>query len=94
MKHHSFALQGKNVHVSCVKQAESGDGLIIRLFNALDTEQSIQLKFGKKFEQAFLCNADESIIDGLIKASDELKLHIQPKKIITVKVIPVTEGKV
>ena len=52
-------LDNANVHVTAVKQAEDGRGLIVRLFNTTATEQSFTLTFGRPIASASLCKIDE-----------------------------------
>lgn len=66
-----FEIENKNVHVTAVKRADNGEGIIIRMYNPTDTEQRVDISAQK-------CKMDESVIgafDGIVGA----------KKIITVK---------
>lgn len=60
------------MHITAVKRADDGEGIIVRMFNPTEKIQKISLK-GKK------CKMDESILgnfDGKIEA----------KKIVTVRI--------
>ena len=66
-----FEIENKNVHVTAVKRADNGEGIIVRMYNPTDTEQRVDISAQK-------CKMDESVIgefDGIVGA----------KKIITVK---------
>ncbi len=86
-----FALDDANVHVTCVKCAEDGNGLVIRLFNPLDEAQAPTLTFGRAVEKAELCRLDESPtdeggIETLAVSGATLTLRVPAKKIRTVRV--------
>ncbi|MBQ7574236.1 MAG: hypothetical protein IJT23_08250 [Clostridia bacterium] len=66
-----FEIENKNVHVTAVKRADNGNGIIVRMYNPTDTEQRVDINAQK-------CKMDESVIgefDGIVGA----------KKIVTVK---------
>jgi mannosylglycerate hydrolase len=80
---------GATLHVSAVKQAEDGSGLVIRLFNpSAETEQAV-FRFGVGVTEAFRCRMDESVTEALTPAADgySFEAAVEPKKIVTFKVI-------
>ena len=81
-----FSLDNTVLHVSAVKQAEDGAGLIVRLFNPCQTTQKAALAFGRKIKSASQCRMDESILRPLKPLGTTLPLTIKPKKIVTVRV--------
>jgi mannosylglycerate hydrolase len=81
-----FTLDNTVLHVSAVKQAEDGDGLIVRLFNPCETPQEACLAFGRTIQSASRCLMDESVLQPLTPAGNNLPLSIAPKKIFTVRV--------
>ncbi len=67
-----------NIHISAVKPAENGKGIIIRLFNPTDTEQKVNLTLGFA-ARLYFAGMDETVreeINGVI--------NVPHKKIITV----------
>lgn len=58
-----FAIDNRAVHVTAVKKAESGNGIIVRLYNTMETEQTVSFTFGKPVCKILLCRMDESVIE-------------------------------
>jgi alpha-mannosidase len=81
-----FSINNANVVITCVKQAEDGNGLILRMFNPIDHKEDIVLNFGQKITSAILCNMDEREKNTIHIKNNTIPLAIPPKKIITLKV--------
>ncbi len=81
-----FALQSRGLTVTAVKQAEAGDGLVVRLYNALDDATTGTLQFGQPITSAKLCRMDESEQADAPVSGSTVKLDVPAKKIITCKV--------
>lgn len=83
-----FTLSNPALHVSCVKQAEDGSGIIIRLFNGSGAEQKAEITFGIAPEHVQRCRMDETLVDepGLQLAGNLLTLMIPAKKIASYKI--------
>ncbi len=81
-----FSIDNLNIHASCIKKAEKGDGLIIRLFNPLEKKQNLEVKFGAGISSAVECRMDESGNDKISIKDNCLKLVIPAKRIMTIKV--------
>jgi alpha-mannosidase len=82
-----FAIDNLNIHVTAVKQAEDGSGLIVRFFNADCSQQKVTLTFGKDIPRAALCKMDESEVEDMRVAGTVVDCVVAPKKIRTVKVV-------
>ncbi len=69
----------KNVHVTAIKQAEDGNGTIVRYYNPTDDEQKVSVRtMGKLYR----CNMDETVIEEMPCN------HIaEKKKIITIRIV-------
>jgi mannosylglycerate hydrolase len=80
-----LAVSGAEVHVTCVKRAEDGRGLLVRLFNPLAEKQTAALAFGRKIVRAELCTMDERAVAPLPVRGDRVRLELGPKKIATVR---------
>lgn len=80
---------GTALHVSAVKQAEDGSGLIIRLFNPSADAEQAAFRFGVPVTEAFRCKMDESMTEKLQQSADGFAFEaaVEPKKIATFKVI-------
>jgi len=81
-----FALKNPNLHVTCVKQAENGQGLIVRLFNPTETEQLVSLEFGMGVKGVQACRMDESLLQELQLQGCKLEFSLAKKKIGTYRV--------
>jgi alpha-mannosidase len=81
-----FTINNGNLHVTAVKGAEDGQGLIIRFFNPTDDELSATLTFGKPPQSASLCKMDESFMNEIAVNGNKLKISARRKKIVTVRV--------
>lgn len=84
-----FTLRNAVLHVSAVKQAEDGSGLIIRLFNPSEQEQEALVGFGLLITEAIRCRMDEHPIEAVAVARDghSFTAQVGPKKIATFKVV-------
>jgi alpha-mannosidase len=76
-----------SIHVTCVKQAEDGRGLIVRCFNPLDAAQDVVFTFGGRITKAHRCRMDESVIGGIKTNGTRLSQTIEPRKIRTIRVV-------
>ncbi len=85
-EHSLFCIANPAVHVSAVKQAEDGSGLIVRIFNPTTEAQDVPVTFGKAVAAAERCGMDESLLEPLPVDGDHVKLTIAPKKIFTLRV--------
>ncbi len=81
-----FCISNSAVHVSAVKQAEDGDGLVIRLFNPTDEQQEVPVAFGKAIAGAERCGMDESVLEPLSADGANVLLSVAPRKIFTLRV--------
>jgi hypothetical protein len=82
-----FTINNSNLHVTAVKGAEDGQGLIIRFFNPTDAEISATLTFGKSLQSASHCKMDESFMNEIAVNKNKLKISARGKKIVTVRVV-------
>jgi alpha-mannosidase len=82
-----MTLDNQVLHVTCVKQAEDGDGLIVRLFNPLEEPQPAALTFCRPIERAARCRMDEGGAEPLPAAGRRIELTLAAKKIVTLRVV-------
>jgi len=75
------------VHVTAVKQAADGSGLIVRLFNPLDQSQDVTLTLGVPVALAAQCRMDESETAPLDMKGGNMTFTAGAKKIVTVKLV-------
>ena len=72
-----FELDNRNVHVTAVKRAEDGNGIIVRYYNPTDAEQRVALDTKRKI---YRCKMDESVLDDYDGTA-------APKKIVTLRIV-------
>jgi alpha-mannosidase len=72
--------------ISAIKQAEIGEGLIVRFYNIVTEEVKGRLKVYKPFAKATLVNLSEQEVEEL-KGNDqgEVELSVRGKQIVTVR---------
>jgi alpha-mannosidase len=73
------------VRMSAFKCAESGDGIILRLFNTATHAVSLTLDIASAFTAAQLTDMAEVPIAELEIENNEIKLDVPQKKILTLK---------
>ncbi len=74
-----FDIDNKNIHVTAVKQAEDGNGIIVRYYNTTDEKQSVTINADGKL---YTCKMTEEIINEISKTHTA-----EPKKIVTVRIV-------
>lgn len=72
-----FEIDNTHVHVTAVKRADDGNGVIVRYYNPSDKAQKVTIKTDAKL---YLCKMDESVIEEIGNTYDAPK-----KKIVTVR---------
>jgi mannosylglycerate hydrolase len=82
-----FSLDSRNMHVTCVKKAEDGAGLVIRFFNPTDNEVTCDLTFKCNIEKAYYCGMDESITEEAAVKDGVITCRAGARKIITLKAV-------
>ena len=81
-----FSIDNNNVHVTCIKQAQDGSDLIVRVFNPCLKPQKAALVFRVKIQEVKICLMDESEKQNVSTTGDAVNLNINPKKIMTLKI--------
>lgn len=74
-----FSIDNKNLHVTAVKRAEDGNGVIVRYYNASEVEQSVTITSDK---QLYMCKMTEEIVEKMKKTH-----KVGAKKIETLRLI-------
>ena len=75
-----------NVIVETVKQAEDGDGIIVRLYESQRKRGQVQVRFGGGVEEAWTTNLLEENESALSVDQDSILLHMKPYQIVTLRV--------
>lgn len=76
-----------NAVIETVKQAEDGNGLIVRLYEGEGTRGPVRLRFGFDVASAHRCNLLEDIDGDLAVDGDTVLLDLKPYEIVTVRAI-------
>lgn len=74
-----FCIDNKNIHVTAVKKADDGNGIIVRYYNPACESRSVEIKTDGELRR---CSMDEKIIEPISK-----KHCVPPKKIMTVRIL-------
>jgi mannosylglycerate hydrolase len=81
-----ITLDNTLLHITAIKKAEDGNGLIVRLFNPDTATQKATLTLGREFGCATQVQMDESTgIQSLNLQGKQLSLEVGAKKIFTIK---------
>ncbi len=74
-----FAIDNKNIHVTAVKRADDGNGIIVRYYNTTDSRQEVTINTDGELCK---CKMTEEITEKISKT------HIaEAKKIITLRIV-------
>ena len=86
-KRHSFLqIEPANLVLSAVKQSESGQGLVVRVFNPTSERIEGKLTFFKPIGTAHSMNLEEKRGESLSVQGNTLPLAVDKKKIVTVEI--------
>lgn len=75
-----------NVIIETIKQAEDGDGIIVRLYESQRKRGPVQVRFGCAVESAWRTNLLEENEFALSVESDSIRLNLKPYQIMTLRV--------
>ena len=81
-----FTVDNNVVQVTCVKQAEDGNGLIVRLCNPSTETQNAVLAFGRPVTRATQCRMDETGAEAIEAKANRIAVSLAPKKIVTLRI--------
>jgi alpha-mannosidase len=75
-----------NVIIETVKQAEDGDGLIVRLYESQRKRGQVQVKMRSAVEAAWVTNLLEENESALSVDQDSIILNLKPYQIVTLRI--------
>lgn len=81
------------VIVETVKQAENGDGIVLRMYEAYKERKSVEIVLPKATE-AILCDLEENEIEKLDLNDGVLSFNIKPFEIVTIKIKGLVYGEI
>ena len=73
-----LAIDNQSIHVTAVKRADDGDGIILRYYNPSDEPQTVDIKASGKM---YLCSLDETVTEETASSHTA-----EAKKIVTVRI--------
>jgi alpha-mannosidase len=77
-----------NVVIETVKQAEDGQGVIVRLYECMRQRQSIKLRAGFTLRAAQRVNLLEETLENLAVDGREVSFAIKPYEIVSLRLLP------
>jgi alpha-mannosidase len=80
------SVSSPNVIIETVKQAEDGDGLIVRLYESQRKRGQVQVRFGRAVDSAWVTNLLEENESALSVDNDSIPLNLKPYQILTLRV--------
>lgn len=80
-------IAGKNLVLSCVKEAQGRDSVIVRLYNPAESDTDAAVSFGFDFKEAFLVNLNEERLEPLKAEAGGVRFTAGKGKIVTIEVV-------
>jgi alpha-mannosidase len=78
-----------HVVIETVKQAEDGDGIIVRLYESQRQRGAVSLTTGFSLQQAWLVNLLEENQSPLAAKDNRVEFSIRPFQIVTLRLVPI-----
>jgi len=75
----------KGVFIETMKQADDGDGVVLRMYDAFKETKTVVLDVDTKYTQAYICDMLEKEEQSLCLENGKLSFQIKPFEIITLK---------
>jgi alpha-mannosidase len=76
-----------NAIIETVKQAEDGDGVIVRLYEGERNRSTVTLTAGFEIKAAYECNLLEETLSELDVMDNQVKLKLRPYQIMTIRLV-------
>jgi alpha-mannosidase len=86
--HALISIDQPNVIIETVKQAEDGNGVVVRLYESQRIRGAVSLRTGFPIQRAYVCNLLEENERELEVGDDSLTLYITPFQIVSLRIIP------
>ena len=78
--------ENENIVIDTLKACESGDGFILRLYDAYNVKSKVKLDFGCNISSAYICDLTENIIEELRVDKNTLTIPVKNFEIVTLKI--------
>ena len=85
-RYSALTVDAPNVIAEVVKEAEDGQGTVLRLYEAFNRRTRVKLHLGEEVQKAYLCNMLEEKEKELITEGKEIELELKPFEICTVRI--------
>ncbi len=82
------SVDGNNVVIETVKQAEDGNGIIVRMYESMRQRGNVTLRTGFKLSEACKTNLLEQTGESLNTRGNSVTLYMRPFEIVTLRLIP------
>ncbi len=83
---YSFVSADKpNAVITAVKKAESGDGMIVRMYDSFDCRTTVTLSVPKTMKKAYLCDLMENELGELALKNGKIRVPMSNFEIVTIK---------
>lgn len=79
-------LKPDNLIFSCFKKSEDNQAFILRIYNPTEYTLSGELLFHWKLKKVFMVTLEEKILKSINFENGHIKIEIEPKKIISLKI--------
>ena len=79
-------MDGDGAFIEAVKKSESGDGIIVRLYDASNERSTKKLTFGLPIKEAYICDLLENEISDVEIDKTSVNIELKPFEIVTLKV--------
>lgn len=79
-------IDGSGVFIDTVKKSEDGDGIIVRLYDAVNSRGTHTLTFGMPISSAYVCDLLENELSELNVDGKNVKIDVKPFEIVTLKI--------
>jgi alpha-mannosidase len=86
--HELVGVSAANVFIETVKQAEDGNGIILRLYENERKRGQVTIKVGFKLNAAYHCNLLEENESSLSVRDNSITLNMRPYEIATLRLLP------
>lgn len=86
--HQLVSSNQKHVIIETVKQADNGEGIIVRLYEGERNRGTVKLQCGFDVQTAYLCNLLEENESELSVQDNAVTLTVRPYMIATVRFVP------
>lgn len=88
-----FDAEGDGLVVTAAKEAEDGDGVVIRLYNILDRTAEGRVSVREPFDEAWLVNLNEERRQRVAGPGEPVSLQMRRNEIVTLKFLARLDGE-